>query len=195
MLAGKPGKSTAWKLEEGEASVTYRGPFGSLTVGIDAYRGRYTASTKKYRVNTSSGKPVAEIYRQVDAAYEELSLGADLRWLYNDLHVQAEVMTNEAAYDENARPLNVGFNPEPTFAADYRRVGGYVLVGYRTPWLNLMPYGIVEYSSFTNTDFMPPTTALTGGFNLRPTANVVLKAEYSCAFFEGVGSTGAGSSA
>jgi hypothetical protein len=165
---------------------------GNLTIGVDAYRGRYTASTKKYRVDTSGSTPVAEIYRQVDSAYEELSLGADVRWLWKGLHLQAEFMTNEAAYDEKARPRVVGFDPRPTFAADYRRIGGYLLIGYRTRWLNLMPYAMVEHSSYANSDFAPPATAWTGGVNLRPTPNVVIKAEYSAAVFDGVGSTGLG---
>ena len=165
---------------------------GELTFGVSAYRGRYTASTRKYRVDTSGSAPVAQVYRQVDSAYEELSFCADARWLYKGLHLQAELMTNEAAYDNRYRPRVVGFDPQPTFAADYRRVGGYLLLGYRTKWLTLMPYGMVEHSSYTNSDFVTPATAWTAGLNLRPTPNVVLKAEYSTAFFKGVGSTGAG---
>jgi hypothetical protein len=165
---------------------------GSLTFGIAAYKGRYTASTKRYRVDTSGSEPVAELYRHIDKQYDELSLGADLRWIWKGLHVQAEFMENEAAYNESARPRVIGFSPDPAFVADYRRMGGYLLLGYRTPWLNLMPYGMAEYSSYTDTDFVPPVTAWTGGINLRPTPNVVLKAEYSTTHFYGRGSTGAG---
>jgi hypothetical protein len=166
--------------------------FGNLTVGVDAYRGRYTASTKRYKVDTSGSAPVAVIYRTTDAAYDELSLGADVRWLYKGLHVQGEVMTNEARYDERYRPRTVGFDPEPTFAADYRRVGGYLLVGYRTRFFNLMPYVTGEHSSYTNSDLAPPAWAWSVGVNLRPTPNVVLKAEFAIATFDGVGSTGLG---
>jgi hypothetical protein len=165
---------------------------GSLDFGISAYKGRYTASTKRYRVDTTGSEPVAELYRHIDKQYDELSLGADLRWQWEGLHLQAEVMENEAAYDEKARPRVIGFSPDPAFVADYRRIGGYVLLGYRTPWLNLMPYGMAEYSSYTDTDFVPPVTAWTAGINLRPTPNVVLKAEYSTTHFYGSGSTGAG---
>jgi hypothetical protein len=165
---------------------------GNLTVGVDAYRGRYTASTKRYRVDTSGPEPVAVIYRTTDSAYDELSLGADLRWLYGGLHVQGEFMMNEAAYDERYRPRTVGFDPRPTFAANYRRIGGYLLLGYRTPWLNLMPYVMAEHSSYTNSDLAPPAWAYSAGLNLRPTPNVVLKAEIAVAHFNGVGSTGLG---
>lgn len=165
---------------------------GNLTVGVDAYRGRYTASTKRYTVDTTGSAPVAVIYRTIDVAYDELSLGVDARWVWDPLHVQFEVMTNEAAYDEKYRPPATGFDPRPTFAADYRRVGGYVLLAYRTPFANLMPYVMAEYSSYTNVDVSPPVWAYSGGLNLRPTPNVVLKAELAIAVFEGMGSTGLG---
>jgi hypothetical protein len=165
---------------------------GNLTLGVAAYRGRYTASTKRYRVNTDGPDPVVELYRVTDSAYDELSLGADARLLWKGLHLQCEVMSNEAAYDDEARPRVVGFDPAPTFAADYRRLGAYVLAGYRTPWLGLMPYAIWEHSTYTNNDFAPPVTAWTAGLNVRPTPNVVLKAEASAASFSGVGSTGLG---
>jgi hypothetical protein len=165
---------------------------GNLTIGVDGYRGRFTASTKRYRVDTSGGNPVAIIYRTKDSAYDELSLGVDLRWIYGGLHVQGELMTNEARYDERYRPRTVGFDPRPTFVADYRRVGAYVLAGYRTSWLNLMPYVLAEYSSYTESDLAPPVRAWSAGLNLRPTPNVVLKAELAIATFDGVGSTGLG---
>jgi hypothetical protein len=166
--------------------------FGNLTAGVAAYRGRYTASTKRYRVNTEGPKPVAELYRVADSAYDELSLGADVRLLWKGLHLQGEVMSNEAAYDDEARPRVLGFDPQPTFVADYRRIGGYVLLGYRMPWINLMPYAMWEHSTQTNNDFTPPVTGWTAGLNLRPTPNVVLKGEFSAAVFDGVGATGLG---
>jgi hypothetical protein len=165
---------------------------GNLTVGVDAYRGRYTASTKRYTVDTTGTGPVAVIYRTIDSAYDELSLGADARWVWDRLHVQVEVMTNEAAYDDDYRPPATGFDPRPTFAADYRRVGGYLLLAFRTPFANLMPYVTAEHSSYTNADISPPVWAYSGGLNLRPTPNVVLKAELAIALFDGTGSTGLG---
>jgi hypothetical protein len=165
---------------------------GNLTVGLTAYRGRYTASTKHYRVNTDGPEPVAELYRVRDSVYDELSLGADARWLWKGLHLQCEVMSNEAVYDDDARPRVIGFDPRPTFAADYRRLGGYLLAGYRTPWIGLMPYAMWEHSSYTHSDFVPPMSGWTAGLNARPTPNVVLKAEFSAAVFDGVGSTGLG---
>lgn len=166
---------------------------GNLTVGIAAYKGRYTASTKRYRVDTSGDSPVAVIYRSKTSVYDELSLGADVRFLWKGLHVQGEAMMNEARYDDRYRPPSFGFDPRPTFAADYRRWGGYLLTGYRTSFYGLMPYAMGEYSSYTNTDLAPPSWAWSAGVNIRPTPNVVLKAELALATFQGVGSTGLGS--
>ena len=166
--------------------------FGNLTIGVDVYRGMFSASTKRYRIDTSTGKPVAEIYRTVDSRYDELSYGADLRWLWKGVHLQAELMCNEAAYEDKNRPLTVGFHPSPTFSADYRRIGTYALLGYRIESINLMPYAMVEHSTFTSTDLAPPIVAWTGGLNLRPTPNVVLKAELAHGTFDGTGSTGLG---
>ncbi len=166
--------------------------FGNLTVGAAAYRGRYTASTKRYRVDNTGAQPVAAIYRTIDSAFDELSLGADVRFLWKGLHVQGEVMTNETHYDPRHRPRTAGFDPAPTFSADYRRVGGYLLLGYRTSWLNLMPYVMGEHSSYADNDQAPPVWAWSAGLNLRPTPNVVLKAELAIAKFNGVGSTGLG---
>jgi hypothetical protein len=112
--------------------------------------------------------------------------------MWKGLHVQGEVMTNEAHYDERYRRRTVSFDPTPAFAADYRRVGGYLLLGYRTNWLSLMPYVMGEHSSYTDTELAPPTWAWSGGVNLRPTPNVVLKAELAAATFVGTGSTGLG---
>jgi hypothetical protein len=166
---------------------------GNLTVGVNAYRGRYTASSKHYRVELEEGGvPSVEIYRTITASYQELSLGADAKLLWKGLHVQGEFMMNEAAYDDNNRPQTVGFDPTPTFIADYRRIGAYLLVGYRLPWLTLMPYAMAQHNTFTNSDAVGPVTCWTGGLNVRPTPNVVLKAELGIARFSGRGSTGLG---
>jgi hypothetical protein len=55
-----------------------------------------------------------------------------------------------------------------------------------------MPYAMVEHSTFTSSDLAPPIVVYTGGLNLRPTPNVVLKAELAYATFDGTGSTGLG---
>jgi hypothetical protein len=165
---------------------------GNLTLGLDVYSGKVTDSDKLYRIDTDSGDPVVAVYRSILKSYRELSYGANLRWIAGDLHVQGELLFNEAVYDDAHRPERSGFDPRPLFAADYRRMGGYVLAAYRTPWLNLMPYAMYEHSSYTDTEQTPPVSVGTFGLNLRATPNVVVKAELATAEFHGEGSTGMG---
>jgi len=68
-----------------------------------------------------------------------------------------------------------------------RRVGFYTLLGYRLPWLNLMPYGMVEYY---DTGIKNGLRVGSGkvfnyslGLNIRVTASVVLKFECQGAYF------------
>jgi hypothetical protein len=77
---------------------------GDLSFGVAAYRGKYTASTQRVRLDTSSGTSKTDLYRTKDVAYQELSLGADLRWSWQHLLLQGEIMVNDAAYDDNGRP-------------------------------------------------------------------------------------------
>jgi hypothetical protein len=165
---------------------------GDLSFGFSAYRGRYTASTKRFRVDVSNDESSLVIYRTRDVAYSELSLAVDARWSYHDLIAQAEGMVNDAVYDDDARPAVVGFDPRPAFVADYRRWGGYLLLGYKLPWWELTPYAMGEHTSYTNSDIAPPVTVGTFGLNLRAAPNVVLKGEFKVAHWHNAGSLGLG---
>jgi hypothetical protein len=67
-----------------------------------------------------------------------------------------------------------------------------VLVGYTLPWLELTPYVMAEYTSFTDSSIAPPVTVGTAGLNYRAAPNVVLKTEYKHAWWHGPGSLGLG---
>jgi alpha-D-xyloside xylohydrolase len=56
MLAGKPGKSHAWKAEEGETSVSFRGPFGAVTIGKNPWSFELRDATGKVLLKTHSLK-------------------------------------------------------------------------------------------------------------------------------------------
>ena len=76
--------------------------------------------------------------------------------------------------------------PNGGLIADRRNSGGYVLLGYRTPWWTIMPYGKAEYTADSQMQAIgiyQKMMLLTGGLNVRPRPNVVLKAEYVYAFF------------
>jgi hypothetical protein len=145
--------------------------FGSLTLGVSAYKGRFTSRSKEYGITTPAGQaPVLTAVDPVLVSYHEQAIAADLRFEYSGLLVQSEVMQQEVAYEDGARPT---FNVSPL--ADYRDRGYYALAGYRTPWLGIMPFGLVEGYNFAVTPYTGPGFSLSYGLNIRPQPNVVVK--------------------
>jgi hypothetical protein len=67
---------------------------------------------------------------------------------------------------------------------DRRRYGMYALVGYRTPWLGIMPYVLFEDYVF-GTRELAEGVVFTGGLNVRPIPAVVLTAQFTYATFPG----------
>lgn len=167
---------------------------GTLTVGASFYRGGYYDRSARYVTkNVGTGVSVDQEYTTT-AKYQELSLGADVKWEYKSWLAQGEVIMNEAKYDSDggARPRVQVVNPPQGFQPDYRRWGAYGLIGYRLPWLPLMPYAIVQHAYAPNTPNVPPATAYQIGVNLRPTAAVVVKLEYTDWRFHAAGAAGFG---
>lgn len=164
---------------------------GSLTFGASFYRGGYYDRSAKYHVE-KGGTTVDQEYTTI-SKYQELSLGADLKWEYKSWLVQGEAIMNEANFDENGRPRLTVLKPPQGFQADYRRWGAYGLVGYRLPFAPLMPYVIVQHAYSPDSPSTPPATAYELGVNYRPTAAVVVKLEYTDWHFSAPGSAGFGS--
>jgi len=121
-----------------------------------------------------------------------VSLGGEARFVHGPFLIQAEIMTNEAAYDPGKREPTNELTAQRAFTADYRRWGYYALFGYTLPWLHLTPYILHEYYNFTNWSIVPPAHTYSVGLNLRPTPSVALKVSYMTAVFTGWGSTGIG---
>jgi len=163
--------------------------FGSLTVGISGYRGGYYDRSAKYIV-TQNGS-VDKQYTTI-SKYQELSLGTDLKWQWGPWLVQGEYIMNEAAFETDGRPRVQVLKPPQGFQPDYRRWGAYGLLGYRTPWLQTMPYAVVQYVDTPNDPATPPVLGGQVGLNVRPTPAVVVKLELSLTHFGGPGSTGLG---
>lgn len=154
---------------------------GILALGLSGYKGRYTDRTTAY-VAASDG--TLQATSTITSDYSELSLGADLKWELGGLLVQGEMMMNDVVYDRERPPDTIVFEGPPGFLPDHRRIGGYGLVGYRFPFLATMPFFGAE---FDNTGlpltFLHKSGAVWGGLNVRPTARVVLKAQYTYAWF------------
>jgi hypothetical protein len=164
--------------------------FGSLTVGGSFYRGGYYDRSAKYAI-TPDGTGVDQVYTTT-SKYEELSLGADVKWEYKSWLAQGEILMNETNYSKGDRPRQSVIKPPQGFQADYRRWGTYGLVGYRLSFLPLMPYVIVQHAVAPDTPNTPPATAYEVGVNYRPTAAVVVKLEYQDWHFSAPGAVGFG---
>jgi hypothetical protein len=150
---------------------------GTFTLGLSAYRGNYT---------DRPGNGIAVVDGALvpldppTARYEEVSYAADLKWELGGLLVQSEFITRDVRYTDSARPRAVELPPSPPgFQPDSRERGVYLLVGYRTPWLNLMPFALVQY-----VDLFTDAHEYSIGLNLRPSPRVALKAEYKYVLIE-----------
>ena len=163
---------------------------GTLTVGGSFYRGGYYDRSAKY-APTPDGSGVDQTYTTI-SKYQEMSLGADVKWEYNSWLAQGEFIMNEANYAKGSRPRTQVLKPPAGFLADYRRWGAYGLLGYRLPGVPLMPYVIVQHAFAPDSPSTPPATAYEVGVNYRPTAAVVVKLEYTDWHFSGPGSVGFG---
>ena len=162
-------------------SVSNDSPIGNITLGGSLYRGRYTDRTQGFASAADGGFLTTYTASSV---YDELTLGADLRWTWHDLTLQGEYMQHDVAYPrEELRPTSF---PSPThpqgFLADTRSTGWYVMAAYRLPWWNIMPFFGGEawrqnLSGFSNAN------AIWGGLNVRPIPRVVLKAQYTQSFW------------
>ena len=155
-------------------------PAGAVTLGLSGYSGRYTDASQQYGIDANGDFTVSY---PVTLDYNELSLGADLKWEYGGLLVQSEAMMNDVVYDQ-MRPPAVVFAGPPGFLADYRRLGAYGLAGYRFDWGGIMPFaGLEYYNNPGSNGSIGKSAAFWGGLNVRPTARVVLKAQYTYSWF------------
>ena len=153
---------------------------GQIDIGASAYGG--TVTDRRQQVTDLASQRVGWFDY---SKYREISWAADLRWLWKGLHFQSEAALHDRAWDDNARPpgqYNMGYQ------ADVRRLGMYSLVGYRLPWLNLMPYTLFSYyDAGLNVTFLGAhrIMAFAGGLNMRVTPTVVLKTEVQVGKFLG----------
>ena len=166
---------------------------GSLTIGGSFYRGGYYDRSARYVVTTSSsGQTGVDQQYTTLSKYQELSLGADLKWQYKRWLVQSEAIMNEVHFSADGRPRALVVSPPFGYEPDYRRWGAYGLFGYRTKFLQTMPYFGMQYTYAPDNPQIPTILGTQLGLNVRPTPAVVLKLEYSFAKFYSDGSTGLG---
>jgi len=157
-------------------------PAGTLTVGVSGYYGRSTESGA--RIDGTALK------QDITVQFDEFSYGADLLWQWEGLHLQGEIMGNDVKYTDEGRPAPAFLGPSTVvgLVPDHRRFGYYGLVGYRLPWLTLMPFLLGEYTDSglkvgTGGSFPGGGGALSFGLNVRPIPTVALKAQFRHIFF------------
>jgi len=151
--------------------------YGTLTLGTSFYKGKYTDAT-----DTLTAQPDGSFknVETIAAQYDEFAVAADAKWEWEGLLVQSEFITQQIAYPDGHRPSDPGFSGGPPgFVPDYRRIGVYALAGYRTPFLGIMPFFGGEHYDPGVYNFDFKADAIWGGFNVRPTPRVVLKAQYT----------------
>jgi hypothetical protein len=158
--------------------VTSELPIGSITLGGTLFRGRYTDRVSRFAI-TPAGEFGLE-YISVNR-YEELSMAGDVRWLWDELTLQGELMVRDTALDDRYRAASFPVpGAPPGFAPDFRSVGWYVMGAYRLPWYNIMPF-------FGGESYDPgqgfAANAVWGGLNVRPTPRVVLKVQLTKSWF------------
>ncbi len=149
---------------------------GTVTVGASGYRGRYTDAVPQGSFSSDGSLRLSE---EVTEQYEELALAADLKWEREGLLVHSEAVLNDRAYTDSVRPASVPQPGPPGRIPDHRRAGVFVIAGYRFPFVGAMPWAGVDYFSFGSHDVYPTVAALIIGLNVRPTARVTLKAQYT----------------
>jgi hypothetical protein len=156
--------------------VTNESPLGNVTLGGTLFRGRNT--DRFSRVTFAPNGDFGTEY-VTTARTEELSMAGDLRWAWQDLTLQGELMVRDTSIQDNLRPAALAApGTPPGFAPDFRSVGWYVLGAYRLPWYNIMPFfGGERYKP--GQDGALSAAAIWGGLNVRPIPRVVLKGQFT----------------
>jgi hypothetical protein len=157
-------------------------PFGTVTLGGTVFRGRYTDRFSRFATAPSGEFGVEYISTN---RYEELSMAGDVRWIWDNLTLQGELMVRDTAIDDEFRLAAFPApGAPPGFTPDFRSVGWYVMGAYRLPWAGIMPFFGGE-SWAPGQAAVPGANAIWGGLNIRPTPRVVLKGQFTKSFFAG----------
>jgi hypothetical protein len=164
---------------------------GTLTLGVSGYLGRATDAGLAF---DPTGTEIPFV-KKISTQYDEMSYAADLLWEWEELHFQGEMLFQEMAFTDVGRPAPALPLASPGLIPNNRRSGGYLLVGFRFPWLGLMPFVMAEYVYHGSASLMTAggtrgTVAFCGGLNLRPVPSVTLKAQYLHAALEALAATG-----
>ncbi len=146
---------------------------GTLTLGASAYYGKYTDRSKAYQPKPGVTPVQIEVRNDIKVQYAELAFAGDARWEHDGFVVQSEAVIDQRNYVDPYRRNDGG-----GIVADELSIGVYALLGYRTPWLGVMPYTMAEYYNFAISTLFPPTVTTSTGLNIQPDPSVVFKVQY-----------------
>jgi hypothetical protein len=146
-------------------------PAGAFSLGVSGYTGRYTDRVIEFTLPATVNWPIV-------ADYDERSLAVDLKWEFGGLLFQSEGLLNDIVYDERRPADPLVLEGPPGFLPDDRRYGAYALVGYRFEFGGIMPFIGADAYEMGSGSLAADASAVWGGLNVRPTARVVLKAQY-----------------
>lgn len=153
--------------------------FGELTLGGSWLVAKDTSAVEQISISPDMQVGYNEkITQQSDV----LSLAADLRWKYEGLLLQSELITQQRRFTDSGRmgAVNPAAGGQYIAPKDATSWGVYGLIGYRFNWLGVMPYFMATYNQIYDLSLLSfnGANALIGGLNFRPIDSVVLKLEY-----------------
>ena len=152
--------------------------FDEFKVGASAYTGTFTRRARSYNLALTA----VETTNDVTEGYRELAVAADLHLRSGPLIVNAEAISNQKVYRDDARPRDT---QTPTGQLpDSHSYGAYVIAAYRLPWLGLMPYVHGE-GLRTQWPTVPNIWVAGAGINVRASPTVTLKVQLQRAWVPG----------
>ncbi|HKU42491.1 MAG TPA: hypothetical protein VJR89_30245, partial [Polyangiales bacterium] len=149
---------------------------GRLRIGGSAYYGRATDLTSAF--------DLAAITETIRSQYDELVFAGDVSWRIAGLIFQAELIHSQRAYTDAGR---VYVTPSGSivlqgdtavlagFPIDKASWGTYGLLAYELPWLNLTPYGYIEFYKWRLA--IRDLLVVVGGLRWMPLPSLVFKAQ------------------
>jgi hypothetical protein len=172
----------------GRVYVSTMSLVGQLTLGGTFYFGSDTDPREQFvRLPGDGSQAYIETTHRVTS--DERALAADLKWEWGGLLLASEIVVNGRAYKEGGRAaIDQGQTALTSdgrlqISPDSVRYGGYVLVGYRFPWLGVMPFVNIEYSRSSEQPIGSKLLSSQVGLNIRPEPGLVVKLVGALVYF------------
>ncbi|HKP55227.1 MAG TPA: hypothetical protein VJV78_00825 [Polyangiales bacterium] len=148
---------------------------GRLQFGASGYYGRDTNA--QYEVKFEGDLASTGSTESIISQYDSLTWAADLTWEIGDFRFQTEWLVNQRKFTEDGRVFSE-FTAGQFIPADAVSWGGYGLIGYRLPWLGIMPFVLAERAETARQFIKIEPYSFQFGLNVRPHEDVVLKASF-----------------